>query len=117
MKSSDLALIFACVIGVSAGQVLFKFAAISLPKSGQTISVLDFISNVYLTTALLIYVAATILWIWILRTIPLNLAYPFMALTFLLVPILASIFVGEAIKSNIAVGGMFIIVGIYLIVK
>jgi len=74
-----------CVLGISVGQLLFKQAAAALPAS---FSVLELMQNGWLIAALALYALTTLGWIWILRHAPLHVAYPFMGLAFLIVPLI-----------------------------
>ncbi len=72
-----------CVLGISVGQLLFKKAAMLLPPQP---AITDWLFNGWLIVALALYGLTTLLWIWVLRSAPLHLAYPFMGLAFLIVP-------------------------------
>jgi drug/metabolite transporter (DMT)-like permease len=109
VRLSFLALL--CVIGVAAGQLLFKKAATALPNS---FSVFGFLLNGWLICSLILYGVTTLGWIWVLRYSPLYLAYPFMGLAFVLVPILSSIFLGEPLHWRSLAGGAVILVGVIL---
>lgn len=104
-------LTFLCVLGISVGQLLFKLAAHALPPHTQ---VLDWIMNGWLIAALVIYGLTTVGWVWILRHAPLHLAYPFMGLAFLIVPVLAWLFLGEPLHWRTLAGGALILVGLAL---
>lgn len=114
MKVSETLLTMVCVFGIAVGQILFKLAALALSGGGPFwVRWL----NPYLIIALCVYGLATLLWVWVLRTAPLQLAYPFMAFAFLFVPALASIFLGEPIQPKIFFGGALIMLGVYISVR
>jgi drug/metabolite transporter (DMT)-like permease len=117
MKANDIILILTCVVGIAAGQILFKLAAVSMAKGGGdgNLTLLRFF-NPYLLTALVLYMVTTLLWVWVLRTVSLNLAYPFMALAFFLVPLLGSFLLGEDFGARHLFGNLLIISGILVIV-
>ena len=104
-------LTFLCVLGISVGQLLFTLAAHALPPHTQ---VLVWIMNGWLIAALVIYGLTTVGWVWILRHAPLHLAYPFMGLAFLIVPVLAWLFLGEPLHWRTLAGGALILVGVAL---
>jgi len=104
-------LVLLCVIGVATGQLLFKKAATTLPHS---FSVLDFLLNGWLICSLMLYGITTLGWIWVLRYAPLSLAYPFMGLAFVIVPIFSWFFLGESLHWRSLAGGAVIVVGIIL---
>lgn len=119
MTIPQFLLILLCVLGISAGQILFKLAALTLPKTDVGLLSLGakLALNPYLLVGLTIYMGATILWIWMLREVPLNLAYPLMALAFLFVPLLGFFILGEPLQRTTLIGGAMIILGVYVIVK
>jgi drug/metabolite transporter (DMT)-like permease len=65
-------------------------------------------------TGVAIYAVATLLWVWILRVVPLNLAYPLMGLAFVIVPAMSALFLGESLRPNMLIGGLLITIGIYV---
>lgn len=98
-----------CVLGISAGQMLFKKAALAIPTNS---TLEHWIFNPWLIVALALYGITTLVWIWVLKHAPLHLAYPFMGLAFVIVPCLGWLFLGEPIKSSTIIGGMLILAGI-----
>lgn len=100
-----------CVVGISIGQMLFKKAAMVLPA---TPGWQDWVFNGWLLAALALYGVTTLVWVWILRHAPLHLAYPFMGLAFLIVPILGWLFLQEPIHLRTLLGGALILAGIAL---
>lgn len=101
----------ACVFGISCGQLLFKKAASSM---ALTAGWQGLIFNTWLWLAFILYGTMTILWVWILKHAPLHIAYPFMGLAFLIVPVLARIFIGEPLHWQSMAGGVLILAGITL---
>ena len=73
----------------------------------------DFL-NAYFFVALVVYGAATLLWVWLLKTLPLNVAYPFVGLAFLIVPLLAAFFLQEPLDWRHLAGGLLIASGVAL---
>jgi undecaprenyl phosphate-alpha-L-ara4N flippase subunit ArnE len=96
--------------------VLFKVAARSTSGYGDVLSAArELAVSPHLIGGLVIYLGATVLWIWLLRTIPLSVAYPFMALAFLFVPVMGAAFLGEPFSFKSAFGAALIITGICVI--
>ena len=58
-----------------------------------------------------------IFWVFALRHFPLNFAYPFMSLVFILNLVAARLIFNEAIEINHIVGILFIISGVFTIAK
>lgn len=100
-----------CVIGISIGQLFFKKAATALPPE---FSMPLLIQNGWLIAALILYGITTLGWVWILRQAPLHLAYPFMGLAFLIVPVLAWYFLSEPLHWRTLAGGALIMAGVAL---
>lgn len=96
---------FAALMAV--GQILFKKVALS--SSDGLIATLF---NPWLIAALAFYAIATVLWVWILSTTPLSLAYPFAALGFVFVPLAAWWVFGESLSWSYAVGVALIVAGV-----
>lgn len=99
---------------IASGQVLFKLASArtGAPDMQGLISLL---LNPVLLSALALYGFGTIVWIYILKSVPLTIAYSFMGLTFCFVPLLAQVFLGETISFNYLIGAMFIVAGMLAI--
>ena len=62
-----------------------------------------------------IYAFGTIVWIFVLKQVPLTIAYSFMGLTFCFVPLLAQLFLGEALTLRYFLGVALIIGGMVAI--
>lgn len=95
-----------CAIAISIGNVLFKISADSWKVTG---GLLNFPTYIWLAASLIIYVAATITWIWLLQNTPLLKIYPFLALTFIFVPIFSFLLLGERI-SLLQLGGFVLLI-------
>jgi len=108
-KLQILGVIFSVIL-LSLGQILFKLTSkdlvLSFPAFFQSLL------NMNLFFALLIYFLATILWLIILNTTPLKWSYPFLALTFIIVPIMSNFLLNETLSSNTFLGAFFIIIGV-----
>jgi len=110
MSLAQLSLILLTVIALSAGQILFKMAASSFEFSAA--GLVNGLLNIKLIIALVVYFFATILWLFVLKATPLRVAYPFIALAFFVVPILAHLLLGESINWNTFAGAALIAIGV-----
>lgn len=102
--------ILVVVAGIAGGQVLFKL-------SGQQMAAGGFFKaffNPYFFSALVVYGLCTLLWVYLLRDIPLGRAYPVVSLTFLIVPVLSWALLGEPLGKFVFFGGALIVGGVYL---
>ena len=110
MTFTQLALTLACVVAIAGGQILFKLAA----RAGEA-NAASFpwdIVNAWLIVALVVYGAATLLWVWLLKSLPLNVAYPFVGFAFVIVPVLAALLLGETLDWRHLAGGGLIAAGV-----
>lgn len=114
MKISIIISLTGIVTILSIGQILFKKASEFFPKKITVLNVFQFLFNPYFFTACFFYASATVLWVYVLRTIPLNKAYPFVALSFIFVPILAYFLFRETISITYMIGMVLIVLGISL---
>ncbi len=94
---TQILLLILYAAGMAGGQLLFKLAALRLP------------------TALILYAALAVLWVWILTFTPLSRAYPFVALAFALTPIAAAYAFAEPMTARLAAGIAAIMVGLFLV--
>ena len=112
----QIAVLTAYSLGMAAGQILFKFAAIrSNPSRSLGDRLFDLSHDVYFLAALLIYAGLSVLWVWVLTHTPLSRAYPFVALAFVLTPHLGSLFFDEPITVRLLGGIALILGGLFLV--
>lgn len=112
MNAWQVGLAFATVSGLAIGQVLFKLAAGRVVADGTWVDRL--LLNPWLIAALTVYALATGTWIALLTRVPLNLAYPFMALAFVIVPLMSAWLLGEPLHWRTLAGAALILGGVWL---
>ena len=112
MSFNQIIFILLTVLLLSVGQLLLKLAATDM-KNLDISSLLQPKSIL----ALCVYGIATIFWIAVLRHTPLRIAYPFVGLAFLFVPILSWFWIDEQISLNTILGGTVILIGIWIAVS
>jgi drug/metabolite transporter (DMT)-like permease len=112
MSLLQFALIIFTVFALSSGQILFKLAATSFTYNPNSIVASFF--DLKLICALIVYAIATVMWLMVLRTMPLRLAYPFVALAFIIVPIMAHYLLGESLSWKTFAGAVLIGVGVWI---
>lgn len=107
-------LILTSVAMICAGQILFKLVGQKLAAGAPVLSgpVLG-----TMAVALVIYGTATLLWVYVLKTVPLTKAYPFMALSFVAVPALSVALLSERVTPQYAVGSILIVAGVIITVR
>ena len=108
MTRITIALLMLSAFSAAAGQLLFKIG------SRNAVNWLDYV-NPSIISGLILYGAATTIWIYTLSFAKLVNVYAFTALTFVLVYAGGIALLGERISAVAGVGIIFIILGLYLI--
>jgi drug/metabolite transporter (DMT)-like permease len=112
----QIALLLAYAVGMAGGQLLFKAAALQyVPAAPLPERMLGLVGNGYFIAAAGCYVALTVLWVWILTFTPLARGYPFVALAFVVTPLLGALVFGEPITGRLVLGIGFILCGLVLV--
>lgn len=112
MTPYQIALLTLTVLAMSAGQILFKLAAQEITTGASWIQ--QILLNRFLIVAGVVYVSATAAWVALLRQIPLNIAYPMIALVYFVVPVLGHFFLQEPLRWQTFVGALVITLGIWI---
>jgi len=100
---------------MSAGQVLFKYAADHARGSPNRPLFGSLIFDMNFWLALVIYGGLTLLWVWVLTRVPLSRAYPFVALAFVLTPALAALLFHERLDGWYFIGIGLVVAGVAII--
>lgn len=103
-----IVVLMALILGsvcAAAGTFLLKLGA-----SGNT-GLVEFL-NLRILSGLVLYGLGSASWIYCMARAPLNVVYPFTALTFVLVAILAYVFLGERLTTASLCGSALILLGI-----
>ena len=103
-----------CVVMIASGQLLFKLSTNAMRAPGLE-GLLNPRALAFLAVALVVYGAATLAWVWVLRQAPLSRIYPFMALAFVLVPLGSKVFLGEPLAPQYWAGVGLLVAGLILI--
>jgi len=117
MSTRWLLLTLLCVVLIAAGQMLFKVAAAQWRIDGWSWSTARAFLSPAMVLALILYGMTTVLWVFILRTVPLSTAFPVYALVFVLVPVAAHFLLNEPWSWNALVGGAVILLGVIIAVR
>ncbi len=115
MTALQLLLVLVCVVLIACGQVLFKYVAVLSAAQAQPWT--DPKTLGVGIASLALYGIATLMWIWLLRSVPLSKAYPFMALSFVLVPAAGIWLFDEHAGSMYGLGLALIVLGVVLIAR
>lgn len=104
-----LAAVLGVVLLMAVGQLLFKATAAAWQSHGTLFAMEPALR---LLASLAVYGVATLAWIWVLQGTSLSMAYPLVALTFVLVPLGAWWWFGESLSPRYVVGMLLIVAGI-----
>ena len=110
ISNINLLFLFICVLGNCLRQVCLKLGAISVE---QNVSLLDNL-NPFIFLGLFIYGSSFILWLFVLKTVPLTIAFSALAMSFIIVPLLSHTIFDEPYHLGVAVGSILICVGVAL---
>ena len=112
MKTADYFYLLLAPVLLSAGQVLFKKTANAAVTHSLSRFLGSLLASPHFWAALFIYGAATLLWVFTLSRVPLGRAMPFVALTFVTVPLIGTAFFGERLNLLYWLGVLIILVGV-----
>lgn len=115
MENTQIASIIFVVSAMVAGQILFKLSSQYIVVDKGVINLLVSLFSWEFLLALVFYSIGTFLWVILLKYVPLNRAYPFVALSFVLLPIASYFLFGEALTVRYMIGLGFFMTGLYLV--
>lgn len=98
-----------------AGQLLFRQSALSVPPLNTVSGMLSLARSPVFLLALVLYGVSTLLWVGVLQQAPLSRVYPFMALSFAVVPLLSALTSNETLSVRLGLGICMIVGGLFLI--
>lgn len=107
-----MGLLFVSIIIAVAGQFLFKTGA---ERLGDGFDLLAWITNVPLLAGFAAYFASALLYIITLRTIPLSVAFPTLALGYVLVVGVSVVFLHEPLSMTKGFAVCLICIGVGLL--
>ena len=112
----QLGLSVACVF---VSELLLKRGAMDVaePESGFSWTGLNGLGSPLVWWAILLIIASFISWLYVLRYIPLNLAYPLSRVVDILVPLGCWIFLAERISALRWCGIALVVIGLALVAK
>jgi len=116
MQTSQVIFLIAYSFGMAVGQILFKLAAQSILKGKSGNSLVSYF-NGYFCAAVILYFGLSLLWVWLLRFVPLSRAYPFVVLAFIFTPLLAALVLDETLSANYLLGLGLVVAGLFIIVR
>ena len=102
------------------GQTAFKIGVERVPfapDSSVTDKVLGFAASPHIIGGLLFYGVGTLFWLFALRTLDLSLAYPFVAISFIVVFLIGIFGLGEPFNATRLAGLLIITLGLVVMAR
>ena len=115
LSSMNVFVLVAYAFAMAGGQILFKFAALRVADESIGERLLGLAQSTFFLFAVALYVALTVVWVWILTFTPLSRAYAFVALAFVLTPVAGAMIFSEPISVRFVVGTAFVVMGLFCI--
>jgi drug/metabolite transporter (DMT)-like permease len=116
LSLAQIALLIGYAAAMTVGQLLFKVAALRAAAGGPPSErLLTMLANGFFVSAVLLYAALAVLWVWILSFTPLSRAYVFVALAFAATPLLSAVVFVEPISTRLVIGVGLIFCGLLLV--
>lgn len=113
-KPVDYAMIIGSVTLAATGQVMMRLGMASLGGAGPAETVLAGLSEPLVLFGFACFAMSSISWLIVLSRVPLSVAYPFGALSYVIVVVVALI-TGEQITLLRWAGVALIVIGIWLV--
>lgn len=107
-----VALAILTAFSMASGQLLFKLGADRWRGDSIVQLIWSFLSSPHLMGAVCLYAITILVWIYVLKVLPLSIAYPLTALSYILVPVFSLVILGERVSINTLIGSGLIIAGI-----
>jgi drug/metabolite transporter (DMT)-like permease len=113
-NAGDYALILASVVLSACGQLLMKLGTATLPDVGIARTLSAALGEPMVLLGVASYALSSVVWLVILSRMPLSTAYPFAALSYVVV-VGAAMLSGEAVTALRWAGVAFIVAGVWLV--
>jgi len=116
LSIAQIAILCSYATGMAAGQILFKLSSLRLAENASLVErASSLLQNWLFLAALAIYLALSVLWVWILSFTPLSRAYLFVALSFAIVPVAGVLLFAEPISWRLMIGIGLILCGLLFV--
>lgn len=120
MNLSSFALVFTSVTLSALAQTAFKHGVMRVPLAditGILAKVLGLLTSPFVLLGLTLYGFGAVLWLFALRQLDLSLAYPFVAMSFVMI-VLSGIFVfNEPVNPSRLAGIVLIVAGLVVMAR
>lgn len=105
-------------IMLSFGQLTLKLALVKMPAFSWTLQFwADLLTNWWFMVCGILFGSASVLWMYILKHFPLNMAYPMASMSYVFALLFAVLFLHETVSWNRWLGVALIMVGCVIVAK
>lgn len=114
----NVGIILMSLIASSTAHVVLKkgmSAAQYYPFEDRLVYFWSVATNPWIVGGMFLHVSALIIWLWALSRVDISFAYPFLALGYVLVSLMAWLWLGEQITLHKILGMSIIVVGILVL--
>jgi drug/metabolite transporter (DMT)-like permease len=115
---TDIVLLVIDILMVVAGQFLIKHGVNQVGRFGDmgvAKFLLGALTNVHVITGIGLYALSAIVWLALLSRVELSVAYPMLSLGYVLIVLVAWVFLGEPMTVWKAMGVVLIALGVWLV--
>lgn len=103
---------------LSFGQLMLKLALERMPQFSWTAKFWgDMLTNWWFMGCGIMFAGASILWMYILKHFPLNMAYPMASMSYVIALVFAIVFLHETVSWNRWIGVALIMIGCVFVAK
>jgi multidrug transporter EmrE-like cation transporter len=104
-------LLFAILLAVS-GQFLLKTGVLITPPAPQLASLIATFTSWRVVLGLALYAFSTVFWLFILKRLPLSIAYPTLSVSYIAILFISVVFLGESFSATKLAGVVAIMLGV-----
>ncbi len=110
-------LLFTSMTLAIIGQLSFKHGLNSIELSIQPLQIIKTIFSPYVFIGFMCYGISSIIWLFVLERFPLSIAYPTLALSYVLIVFLSFIVLKEPLTANKVIGSFIILAGVFVMFR
>ena len=113
--------LFLVLVGVAfgaAGAVCLKVGAVGIEYRGSYLDAIwQMALNPFVVGGFVLYVIPSLIWVVLLKSMPLSLLQPLLAMTYVVTPLMAMLFLSEPISPVRWLGIAVIVVGVCIVAR
>ncbi len=115
----NIGIIVTSIIISSTAHIFLKKGMLTrgrvLPTQRALAHIWTIVTNPWIIGGMFLHISALVFWLWALNRVDITFAYPFLALGYVLVSLIAWLWLGEQITQTRLLGMVIIIAGIFVL--